>query len=60
VLDAKKKEMARQIEPIWAKADLDELPKPCMGGWGRISLTVAPDGDVLPCRAASSIARHSI
>ncbi|MBF6327698.1 pyrroloquinoline quinone biosynthesis protein PqqE [Nocardia transvalensis] len=33
-----------------------DRPKPCMDGWGRIQLTVAPDGDVLPCPAASAIA----
>lgn len=26
-----------------------------MGGWGRRALVVAPNGDVLPCQAASSI-----
>ena len=31
------------------------FPKPCMGGWGRRSLNVAPDGLVLPCHAAQSI-----
>ena len=30
-------------------------PKPCMGGWGRRTLVVAPDGRVLPCHAAASI-----
>ena len=30
-------------------------PKPCMGGWGRRSLNVAPDGRVLPCHAAETI-----
>jgi pyrroloquinoline quinone biosynthesis protein E len=30
-------------------------PKPCMGGWARQFLTVAPDGAVLPCQAARSI-----
>jgi pyrroloquinoline quinone biosynthesis protein E len=30
-------------------------PKPCMGGWGRRMLVVAPDGRVLPCHAAASI-----
>lgn len=33
----------------------EEYPKPCMGGWGRRSLVIAPNGDVLPCQAASSI-----
>jgi len=30
-------------------------PKPCMGGWGRRTLVVAPDGRVLPCHAAAEI-----
>ncbi|WP_081948950.1 pyrroloquinoline quinone biosynthesis protein PqqE [Litchfieldella xinjiangensis] len=29
-----------------------ERPKACMGGWGSIFLTVAPDGAVLPCHSA--------
>jgi pyrroloquinoline quinone biosynthesis protein E len=33
----------------------EDYPKPCMGGWGRRALVVAPNGDVLPCQAASSI-----
>jgi len=32
------------------------FPKPCMGGWGRISLDVTPSGKVLPCHAAETIA----
>jgi len=32
-----------------------DRPKPCMGGWGRKSIVVAPDGRVLPCQAATSI-----
>jgi pyrroloquinoline quinone biosynthesis protein E len=31
------------------------VPKPCMDGWGRRSLTVAPDGKVLPCPGATCI-----
>jgi pyrroloquinoline quinone biosynthesis protein E len=31
------------------------LPKACMGGWGRKSLTVTPEGLALPCHAAQSI-----
>src|SRR3954451_6132514 len=30
-------------------------PKPCMGGWGRRQLTVAPNGDVLPCPTAQTL-----
>ena len=30
-------------------------PKACMGGWGRIGISVTPDGTVLPCHAARTI-----
>lgn len=30
-------------------------PKPCMGGWGRRLVVVAPDGLVLPCHAARGL-----
>ncbi|HKV24125.1 MAG TPA: pyrroloquinoline quinone biosynthesis protein PqqE [Candidatus Acidoferrum sp.] len=30
-------------------------PKPCMGGWGRKLILVAPNGDALPCHAARVI-----
>ncbi|MFB9274388.1 pyrroloquinoline quinone biosynthesis protein PqqE [Cohnella cellulosilytica] len=46
----------RQIELLWILPDyFEDFPKPCMGGWGQVSLTVAPDGRVLPCTAASEI-----
>lgn len=32
-----------------------EYPKPCMGGWGRRAMVIAPNGDGLPCQVASSI-----
>jgi len=34
----------------------EELPKPCMHGWGQLALTVTPDGRILPCPAAAAIA----
>lgn len=33
-----------------------ETPKACMSGWGRRFLNVTPEGRVLPCHAAESIA----
>jgi len=30
-------------------------PKACLNGWGRVFLTVAPDGAVLPCQTAREI-----
>ena len=32
-----------------------DLPKPCLQGWGTTFLTVAPDGCVLPCQTAREI-----
>ncbi|MCM6778645.1 pyrroloquinoline quinone biosynthesis protein PqqE [Nocardia sp. CDC159] len=43
-------------ELVYVVADYHaDRPKPCMDGWGRLQLTVTPDGDVLPCPAASVI-----
>lgn len=33
----------------------EDYPKPCMGGWASRQLTVAPNGEVLPCPAAQSL-----
>jgi pyrroloquinoline quinone biosynthesis protein E len=44
------------MEIVYVVADYYEpYPKPCMYGWGARQLTVAPDGTVLPCPAASAI-----
>jgi len=32
-----------------------ERPKPCMGGWGRLAMVVAPTGQLLPCHEAGEI-----
>ena len=32
-----------------------KYPKPCMGGWGRKVMLIAPNGDALPCHAAAVI-----
>lgn len=51
-----KERFAKKIELIWVLPDYyEDYPKPCMGGWGKHSLTVAPDGLVLPCTIASNI-----
>jgi pyrroloquinoline quinone biosynthesis protein E len=45
-----------RVDVLWVLPDLyEDLPKPCMGGWARTALVVGPDGDVLPCQAASTI-----
>jgi len=33
----------------------EDYPKPCMGGWARQAIVMAPNGDALPCQAAASI-----
>ena len=44
------------MEIVYVVADYyEKFPKPCMYGWGARQLTVAPNGDVLPCPAASVI-----
>ncbi|MER6995645.1 pyrroloquinoline quinone biosynthesis protein PqqE [Streptomyces sp. NPDC000410] len=43
-------------ELVWVVPDyVDGTAKPCMGGWGSVSLTVAPDGTVYPCPAAAPL-----
>jgi pyrroloquinoline quinone biosynthesis protein E len=45
-----------RLDILWVLPDYyEDLPKPCMGGWARTALVVAPNGDVLPCQAASTI-----
>lgn len=51
-----KARLAGKIELIWIVPDYyADYPKPCMGGWARLSFTVTPDGRALPCTAASGI-----
>ncbi|MEV5971631.1 pyrroloquinoline quinone biosynthesis protein PqqE [Streptomyces sp. NPDC051921] len=46
--------LAGRVELVWVASDhFGGVPKPCMGGWGEVSLTVTPDGTVLPCPAAA-------
>ncbi len=33
----------------------ENRPKPCMDGWGKVFLTIAPDGTALPCQAARNL-----
>ncbi|MEV8019968.1 pyrroloquinoline quinone biosynthesis protein PqqE [Streptomyces sp. NPDC086554] len=48
--------LAGRMELVWVAPDyVDGIAKPCMGGWGAVSLTVAPDGTVLPCPASAEL-----
>src|ERR687891_2858344 len=45
-----------KVDVLWVLPDyFEDLPKPCMGGWGRTAMVVAPNGEVMPCQAASTI-----
>src|SRR5918998_5788452 len=45
-----------RVDVLWVLPDFyEELPKPCMGGWGQTAMVVAPNGEALPCQAASTI-----
>lgn len=49
-------ELAGTVELVWVVPDyIDGVAKPCMGGWGRVSLTVGPDGTALPCPGAYAL-----
>ncbi len=46
-------ERGRDMRLLFVVPDYySERPKACMGGWGAIFMTVAPDGAVLPCHSA--------
>ncbi|WP_338118062.1 pyrroloquinoline quinone biosynthesis protein PqqE [Streptomyces coryli] len=49
-------ELAGRTDLIWVLPDyFTGEAKPCMGGWGAVSLTVTPDGTALPCPAAATL-----
>jgi pyrroloquinoline quinone biosynthesis protein E len=56
VVIAARERIGPKMEILWVLPDYyEEYPKPCMGGWGRDAMVIAPNGDVLPCQAASTI-----
>ncbi|MDI5985850.1 pyrroloquinoline quinone biosynthesis protein PqqE [Halomonas sp. M4R5S39] len=49
-------ERGRDMRLLFVVPDYHEdRPKACMGGWGSIFMTVAPDGTVLPCHSARDL-----
>lgn len=45
-----------RMEILYVLPDYFEpFPKACLHGWGRVFMTVAPDGKVLPCQTAREI-----
>ena len=48
-----RRERYPEMEIIWVIPDYyAKTPKPCMGGWGAVQLTVSPSGLALPCPGA--------
>ncbi|MFC5947860.1 pyrroloquinoline quinone biosynthesis protein PqqE [Pseudonocardia lutea] len=55
VRDASRR-LAGRMDVVYVLPDYYErYPKPCMGGWATRQLTVAPNGDALPCPAAQTL-----
>jgi pyrroloquinoline quinone biosynthesis protein E len=55
-VESARERLGAKMEILWVLPDYyEELPKPCMGGWGRDAILVTPNGDGLPCQSASTI-----
>lgn len=53
---AARERLRGRMEVIYVIPDYySRYPKPCMDGWGRRQLTVAPNGDALPCPTAQAL-----
>jgi coenzyme PQQ biosynthesis protein E len=56
VVRAARTRLEGRMDVIYVLPDYySKYPKPCMGGWGKRQLTVAPNGDALPCPAAHAL-----
>jgi pyrroloquinoline quinone biosynthesis protein E len=56
IVRATRERLAGQMQIIYVLPDYySRYPKPCMGGWARHQLTIAPNGAVLPCLAAAQL-----
>lgn len=56
VVRAERDRLKGQMEVVYVLPDYySDYPKPCMGGWAQRQLTVAPNGDALPCPAAHAL-----
>lgn len=57
---AARKRLEGRIDVLFVMPDYySDRPRACMDGWGRRFMDVTPDGTVLPCQAARSIAGMS-
>lgn len=56
VAQARERAESARLEIVHVMPDYFQIyPKACLHGWGRVFLTVAPDGAVLPCQTAREI-----
>jgi len=56
VREERARSAGRGPEILYVRPDyFSDRPKPCMGGWARKNIVVAPDGLVQPCQAARRI-----
>ena len=56
VADAARERLKGRMEILYVLPDyFEQFPKPCLNGWGRVFMTVAADGAVLPCQTAREI-----
>ena len=56
VVSAARERLTGRMDVIYVLPDYySRYPKPCMGGWAQRQLTVAPNGDVLPCPTAQTL-----
>lgn len=56
VARAARQRLKGKMEILYVLPDYFEpFPKACLHGWGRVFMTVAPDGAVLPCQTAREI-----
>jgi PqqA peptide cyclase len=53
---AARQRLKGRMEILYVLPDyFEQFPKACLHGWGRVFMTVAPDGLVLPCQTARGI-----
>ena len=56
VVSAARERLTGRMDVVYVLPDYySRYPKPCMGGWAKRQLTVAPNGDVLPCPTAQAL-----
>ena len=54
--EAARARLKGRMEILYVLPDyFEQYPKPCLYGWGRVFMTVAADGSVLPCQTAREI-----